>query len=378
VKTCGIGLVGAGFMGEMHARGYKLARSLRPDLGIEPRLVAVADADEARALAFADVWRPERSTTDWRSVVEDPNVDVVDICAPPAMHREVAAAAIAAGKHVYCEKPVGLSAAETAELVEAAEGAGVATLVGFNYRWIPAVALAKQIVDDGRIGSIRQVAMSFESDWAADSSTPWGWRFSAAAASSGAIGDVGSHVFDMARHLAGELTEVCGMTETFITERDHRGARVRVDTDDAFAALGRFEHGAIGTFEGSRVAPGTTVSFRWTLTGSTGSLRWDLGRMNELELYEPAADHLDGFRTIVLGPEHPIHGTFSPVRGLGVGFADSKIAEVQHLLQCLAEDVRPVPSFRDALAAARLVEGAQAGGWVTVPRLSAATEATDA
>jgi len=235
------------------------------------------------------------------------------------MHGEIAAAAISYGKHVYCEKPVGISAAQTTELAEAANQAGVSTLVGFNYRWIPAVVLAKQLVAAGRIGEVRHLTISFESDWAADPETAWDWRFSGAVASAGAIGDVGSHVFDMARYLVAEVTAVCGLTKTFIDEREQAGSRRLVDTDDAFVAIGRLANGAIGTFEGSRVAPGATVSFRFSLVGSTGSLRWNLARMNEIELYEGDAAPLDGFRTIVLGPEHPLHARFSGSPDVSVG-----------------------------------------------------------
>ena len=358
MRRVGIGIVGAGFMGGQHARGYALSRALRPDLAVTAELAAVADLDAARVEAFAAAWRPERASDDWRSVVEDPAVDVVDICLPPFLHRPVALAAIAAGKHVYCEKPVGLDVIETTELAAAARAAGVHTLVGFNYRWIPAIATAKALLDAGRIGEVRNVAMSFDSGWAADPDGPWDWRFSAQLAGTGAIGDTGSHLFDMARHLAGELDLVAATSDTCIRERRRGEQLERVDTDDAFVAIARFANGALGRFEGSRVCPGATVDFRVALTGTRGALRWSLQDMNRLELYEPAAAPLDGFTAIVLGPEHELHGTFSPVRGLGVGFADSKAAEIQHLLECLAADVEPAPCFDDALAAALLVDAA--------------------
>ncbi|HEY1689444.1 MAG TPA: Gfo/Idh/MocA family oxidoreductase [Solirubrobacteraceae bacterium] len=364
MRRVGIGLIGAGFMGSQHARGYRLARALRPDLDVEPELVVVADLDAQRAQALADAWRPGRNSAEWQSVVEDPAVDVVDICLPPFLHHQVAMAAIAAGKHVYCEKPVGLDIAETAELAAAAKAAGAHTLVGFNYRWIPAIATAKQIVESGRIGEIRNVAMSFDSNWAADPEGSWDWRFSAKLGGAGAIADTGSHLFDMARHLVGELDLVAAAIDTYIPQRRHGEQLERVDTDDAFVVIARFANGALGRFEGSRVAPGSTVDFSLTLTGTSGALRWDLQDMNKLELYERGTAPLDGFSTIVLGPEHPLHATFSPVRGLGVGFADSKTAEIQHLLECLATDVQPSPSFDDALAAAKLVDDALAAAQV--------------
>lgn len=367
VKTYGIGLVGTGFMGAMHARAYHLAHKLRPDAVPPPVLVAVADVDVSRTEAFAAQWGAGRASPDWRSVVDDPAVDVVDICTPPSLHYEIAAAAIERGKHVYCEKPVGVSAEQARQLADAAAEAGVATLVGFNYRWIPAVVLLEELVESGRLGEIRAASIVFDSDWALDPLL-WDWRFSAAEAGAGALGDVGSHVFDLARFLVGNLVEVCGDSRTFITERGSSARRRTVDTDDAWAAIGRFANGALGTFRGSRVAPGAAVTLTAEIAGSTGAARWSLARMNEVELYEVRDDKFDGFTTVRVGPEHPLHGTFSPVRGLGVGFADSKVAEVQHLLWSLAEDRSPEPSFADAFEAARVVEAVQQeDGWVSLP-----------
>ena len=360
-----VGLIGAGFMGEFHARAYATARRIAPEVPVE--VTALAEPVASLAQTFSDRWSVPVRSEDWREIVASSDIDIVDICTPPGLHREIALAALASGKHVYCEKPVGRTSRETAEIAAAARDAGVRTMVGFNYRWFPAVQHMQRLISGGEIGALRGVRMSFASDWASDLSAPWGWRLSAADAGYGALGDVGSHIFDMARLLAGELESVCGTTSTFVTPRASAGSPRDVDTDDAFAAIGRFASGAIGEFSGSRVATGSKVEFRVEVVGATGALRWDVNRLNELRRYDATGSTDDGFRTVIMGPQHKLQEQFSPVQGLGIGFEDSKAIELRALLRAIDAGMPAEPNFDDAAAVAAILDAVAAGTW-TEPR----------
>jgi predicted dehydrogenase len=357
-----VGLIGTGFMGEFHARAYQRVQQLT---GSPVDLVAVADVAAEPARAFANRWGIPFSTENWRELVADPAIQAVDICTPPILHREIGLAAISAGKHVYCEKPVGLTVTDTQALADAARHAGCRTLVGYNYRWFPAVQHAVSLIRAGALGSLRHVRVTFESDWASDPSVPWAWRLERASAGHGALGDVGSHVFDMARLLGGELAAVSGLTRTFVDVRTSEFGTHTVDTDDAFDAIATFVGGATGEFHGSRVATGSKVEFRWEVVGEQGALRWDVGRLNELRRYKTQAGETDdGFKTIFLGPQHANHGNFSPVQGLGLGFEDSKVIELSMFLRSVANGVDLGPNFEDALSVARILDAVAIGGWV--------------
>jgi predicted dehydrogenase len=360
-----VGLIGAGFMGEFHARAYASARRLVPDIPVE--VAIIAEPVPSLRDEFAERWDVSDRTGDWREVIGSAEVDIVDICTPPGLHRDIALTAIAAGKHVYCEKPVGRTSRETGEIAAAARNAPVRTMVGFNYRWFPAVQHARQLIADGELGELWNVRMSFASDWASDPTAAWGWRLSAADAGYGALGDVGSHIFDMARLLAGELESVCGLLSTFVTSRRSDSGPRQVDTDDAFAAVGRFANGGIGEFSGSRVATGSKVEFRVEVVGSEGALRWEVGRLNELRRFEGSGGPDDGFRTVQLGPQHDVQGLFSPVQGLGIGFEDSKAIEVMNFLRAIDAGVAAEPNFDDAAAVASILDAVAEGTW-TQPR----------
>ena len=364
-----VGLIGAGFMGEFHARAYATARRIAPEIPVQ--VTALAEPVAALSSAFSDRWSIGVQVADWRGIVASNDIDIVDICTPPGLHREIALAALAAGKHVYCEKPVGRTSSETAEIAAAARGSGVQTMVGFNYRWFPAVQHMEQLISNREIGALRSVRMSFASDWASDPSGPWGWRLSAADAGYGALGDVGSHIFDMARLLGGELEMVCGLTRTFVTPRASADGPRDVDTDDAFAAIGRFANGAIGEFSGSRVATGSKVEFRVEVVGEHGALRWDVNRLNELQRYDETGSSDDGFRTVMIGPQHDLQNQFSPVQGLGIGFEDSKAIEIQVLLRAIDSGTRAQPNFDDAAAVAAILDAVAMNSWAE-PRMPAA------
>jgi predicted dehydrogenase len=266
---------------------------------------------------------------------------------------------------VYCEKPVGRSAAETAEVAEAVRAAGVIGFVGFNYRWIPAISLARRLIGEGAIGDVVHVQIAKDSDSAANPARQ-DWRFFASEAGAGSLSDVGSHVFDMARSLAGDVAQVSGLTRTVITERQFRGETRTVDTDDLWMALAVFKNGATGSFQGSRVLNGYKADFRVEVSGTRGAVAWEQKRMNELDLHQARTDGLDGFTTIRLGPQHPDHGHFVPVRGHFIGFGDLKTIELSRFAAALAGDGPAEPGFEDALAVAKIIDAVPAREWVSV------------
>jgi predicted dehydrogenase len=305
-RTVGVGLIGTGFMGGIHARAYRNARWTFPDARVQPAIRVVADERLEDARAFAERFEIPEWTDDWRAVLTRPDVELIDVCTPPALHQRIATAAAGAGKHVYCEKPVGRGLDETVAIWEAVQAAGVASFVGFNFRLAPAALLGREIVAGGRIGAIRHVRVSFRSnyDYDPDRPVPWRWRFSQEVAGAGALADLGSHVIDLALHLAGPITRICGTTRTFVAERDDpdpaaRGGRRIVDNDDAFAALAEFSCGATGILDASRVSAGSRGELTFDVAGSMGAVRWDLRRMNELQVCSLGAPEAEqGFTTI--------------------------------------------------------------------------------
>ncbi|HEU4784307.1 MAG TPA: Gfo/Idh/MocA family oxidoreductase [Ktedonobacterales bacterium] len=361
-KKLGVALIGSGFMGSVHTRAYKSLPLAFPNT-VYPDVRVVADATDELAHAAARRWEIPSWTSDWRSLLDDDSIDIVDICAPPNLHREIGLAAAAAGKHVYCEKPLGVNTAETSDLCEAVHQHNVASFVGFNYRWAPATIFARQLIAAGKIGTVRNFRAAFNSDWAAADDIPWAWRFDHKTAGYGALGDVGSHVFDMARFRVGEIAHVAGYTRQVIFERPLAGASSsgtttrEVDNDDEWGALVRFEGGATGLLEGSRVATGSKTRFTFEVVGSVGSLRWDFERMNELEVYAPRQDSaLDGFTRVLMGNSHPYQGAFVPQAGISIGFLETKVLEIMAFLEGISTGVAAAPTFDDGLAVARLLD----------------------
>jgi predicted dehydrogenase len=365
-----IGLIGSGFMGKGHAMAYKLVPSVFEDLAAMPRLRLLADVEPALAERAAADLGFEESTGDWRELVTHPEVDVVDITAPNHLHAEMALAAIAAGKHVYCEKPLALDAGQACAMADAATAAGVITLVGFNYLKSPAALAAKRLIAEGVLGQIWHFRGAFNQDVLADPTQPFSWRFERALAGAGALGDLGAHVLALARFLVGEMTRVCARATTVIPERPQAAAGYgyragaaaagplrKVENEDAMQALLEFEGGASGSFETSRVATGRKVHLTYEITGSRGSLVFDHERMNELQLYlaDDPADRR-GFRTVIMGPEHPYYGAFWPVAGCGLGFGDMKVIEIYELLQAVAKGTPTRPDFADGAAVQRVID----------------------
>ncbi|MGH6943616.1 MAG: Gfo/Idh/MocA family protein [Geminicoccaceae bacterium] len=354
-----IGVIGTGFMGKCHALAFRAVPAVFPDAPLA-RLELLADVDPvvteraARSFGFA------RWTTDWRALVADPAVALVAIATPNFLHEEMALAAIAAGKHVYCEKPLALDARGAKAMADAAESAGVRTLVGYNYLRNPATRLAREIIQSGEIGEIVHFKGAHLEDYMSDPEAPFSWRCKKTTAGAGAVADLGSHAISLARFLVGEITEACGSVQTMIKERPLPGERSRmgaVEVDDQAQALVRFEGGAAGTLEASWIAAGRKMALTYEVTGTKGALMHDQERMNELRLFSYGhAKRLDGFKTILTGPEHPDYGAFCPAAGHQLGFNDLKVIEVKDLLEGIARRAPLDPDFRGAWKIARVVD----------------------
>jgi predicted dehydrogenase len=348
-----IGMVGSGYIARAHVYGYRTMPSVFPEAAALPRLEMVADLDEGLAASARARFGFARHSGDWRRLVEDPAVDIVDICFPSVMHREVALAAIAAGKHVYCEKPVGLSGKEAGEIAAAASRAGTKSLVGYSYLRNPLIGFAKKLIDEGAIGEIVHFRGAHNEDYMADPAAPFVWRCDPKiAGEAGALGDLGGHIVSIAKRLVGEIRAVCGQARTVIKERpvasSSREMR-KVGNDDEAQFLIEFANGATGHIESSRIATGSRMDITYEITGTHGAIQFDGERMNELKLFSDR-DPVDrqGFRTIYAGPAHPPYGNFLPAPGHGLGFNDHKVIEAFELMQLVAKDAPAMPDLTEA------------------------------
>jgi predicted dehydrogenase len=360
-----VGMVGYAFMGAAHSQAWRTVNHAF-DLPLSARMSVVCGRDEDKVAAAAAKLGWEGHATDWRAVVERDDIDLVDICTPGDTHREIALAALAAGKHVLCEKPLANSVAEAREMAAAAataEAQGVRAMCGFNYRRVPAVALMRQLVAAGRIGTIRHVRAVYLQDWIVDPQFPLVWRLRKDVAGSGALGDIGAHIVDLTQHVTGQsIASVSALTETFIRERPlpsessglgatgNGGGSGPVTVDDAALFLARLDGGAIATYEATRFATGRKNGLRVELNGSLGSLVFDFERMNELSFYDgtrPSEEQ--GFtRILVTEPEHPYMAAWWPA-GHPIGYEHSFTHEMRDLLAAIAAGENPRPSFADAL-----------------------------
>jgi predicted dehydrogenase len=357
----GIGLVGYRFMGAAHSNAYRqVARFF--DVDPVPRMRAICGRDEDAVRSAAATFGWEDYETDYRRLVERDDIDLVDVATPGNTHREIVLAALAAGKHVLCEKPLANSLAEARQMLDAARDAGVVNMVCFNYRRAPAVQLAKKLVEEGRLGQIRHWRAVYLQDFIMDPSFPLIWRLDKEVAGSGALGDIGAHITDLAHYLVGPISEVIGTMQTFIKERPLQEASTgalaasavggtqmgEVTVDDAAAYLARFENGAMGTFEATRFAAGRRNHNSFEINGSQGSVVFDLERMNELEVYfvDDPAD-VQGFRTVtVTEPDHPYIEAWWPP-GHTIGYEHTFIHTIKDLLDGIAAGENPAPSFED-------------------------------
>ena len=368
-----IGLIGAGWMGKAHSVAYRNVAAVFGTEPAVPKLEVVADLNPEWAKAAAQNLGFARWTADWREVVQDPRVDAVDITAPNHVHAEVALAALAAGKPVYCEKPLANTAAETGPMAEAAKAAGVVTLVGFNYLKNPAHPYARELIRSGELGEITLFRGTFDQDLQADPDFPFTWRHERKIAGTGTLGDMASHTQAFAQYLVGDTVEVCGLLETFIRERPvaasgtgqssraGAGAPVRpVENDDVTQYLMRFASGAIGTIGSSRVGTGRKLGLDYEIQGTKGALRFTQERMNELQLYrhtDPAAER--GYKCVYIGPDHPGYAAFHPIPGIGLGYNDQKIIEARELIAAVAEGRPAEPDFAFGHAVTRVLDAVQ-------------------
>ncbi len=335
MKNLNFGLIGTGFMGNAHAIALRSVGTVFNDIA-SPTLRCLVDPDARTAANLAKSWGFEDSSDDWQAVCADPNIDVVDICTPNHLHKEMALAAIQAGKHVYCEKPLALTAEDARLMRDAADDAGVRTSMGFNYICNPVISKARQMITCGSIGEIYSFRGSYQEDYLADPATPFGWRLLRNQGGAGALADLGTHLISMAEYLLGPLAAVFGSLSTVHPNRPDpvTGDLRTVENEDIAQVLVRFSRGCPGTMEFSRVATGKKCGLEFEIAGSEGSIAFDQERMNELRVYSNSGD-LDerGFRTILAGPEHPDYAAFCPAPGHGLGINDLKIIEVRNLLQ---------------------------------------------
>lgn len=359
-KRIGIGLIGSGFMGKTHALGFAIASRVF-DLPFEIDLAVLADVNEAAAASAARQLGFRRSTGHWRDLLDDPEIQVVDITTPNTLHREMALAAIAAGKHVYCEKPLAPTAAEALEMAQAAAKAGVATQVGFNYLKNPMMAVAKALIDAGEIGEVRTFRGVHAEDYMADARAPWTWRLDPAGGG-GALADIGSHILATARHLVGPITSVMAEVDTSIGARPVAAGATEtrpVEVDDVARLFLKFANGATGSLEANWIATGRKMQHDFEIYGSKGAIVFSQERFNELGVYfTDDKTGLRGYRTIFAGPEHEPYGAFCVAPGHQIGFNDLKAIEVRDFLLAVAGGPIAGPDFSGGHEIQKLVEAA--------------------
>lgn len=376
----GVGLISVGWMGRLHSRAYLASGQHYPEVPVAASLVVAADPDEQGRRHASDALGYRETVSDYRAVLEHPDVDVVSICSPNFLHHEIALAAIAARKPFWIEKPMGRGVEESRDIAQRAHSAGLVTSVGFNYRHAPAIAHARELVRGGAIGRVTNVRVALLADYSSDPDGALTWRFSRDRAGSGVLGDLLSHGADLAQYVVGRIASVTSTTETFIRERplpasgtashfskgDERGPKGAVENEDYAAILARFDGGAVGVFESSRVAIGPRAEYVIEVYGTTGSVRWDFQRLNELQI----ATDTSGYRTIMVGPGFGEFSRFQPGAGTGMGFDDLKTIEATLFLRSVVEGRQLAPSATDAWSAAEIVDAAlrsaTSGNWVDV------------
>ncbi|WP_449601773.1 Gfo/Idh/MocA family protein [Paenibacillus sp. Marseille-Q9583] len=372
MKQLRIGMIGYKFMGKAHSNAYRslpmfFPKALKPEMFVICGRNTEALAEAATQLGWSDC------VTDWKDLIAREDVDLIDINAPSNAHKEIALAAAKAGKHIFCEKPLALTLADSREMLQAAEDAGVTHMVGFNYRFSPAVRLAKKLVESGRLGKIYHFRAWFLQDWIIDPEFPLVWRLQKEIAGSGSHGDLGAHLIDLAHFLVGDVKEVIGMSETFIKERplaaemtglsakgDKDAPKGKVTVDDATLFLARFDNGALGSFEATRFAAGHRSTNSFEINGSLGSVKFDFERMNELEVYlNSDAEDVQGFRRVLAtDPAHEYAEAWWPP-GHTIGFEHTFIHEMLELSNAIEEGRQPVPNFHDGVKCQAVLEAVE-------------------
>ncbi len=381
-KSLNVAMIGYGFMGKAHSNAYRKVGNFFPDLEHRPVLKCLCARDAAKAGVFAETWGYESVETDWKKVIERDDIDLVDICSPNDSHLEIAVAAAKAGKMVACEKPLAMNVAEAEEMTAAVEEAGVPNMVWFNYRRVPAISLARQVVEEGRIGKPYHYRATYLQDWTIAEDVPQGgaalWRLDVDVAGSGVTGDLLAHSIDTAMWLNGPITRVVADTETFVKERMHQetGEVQPVGIDDACMFLARFANGSMGTFESTRYARGRKNYNTFEMNGADGSVKFDLEDPQYLDFFEytqqqsgkKVEDHLTGWRRVhVTNSEHPYMDKWW-VPGCTVGYEHTFIHALADFLEGIEKGTPTQPDFRNALQTQKVCDAvlasAQSGGWV--------------
>lgn len=372
MKDLKIGLVGAGFMAKAHSMAYATMPMFFWPAPAMPVRYAVCDIDEQSAKEAAQKFGYQKYRTNWQDLINDDEIDIIDIATPNDIHAEIAIAAAKAGKHVFCEKPIGMDVREAEDMLAAVEAAKVKHMLAFNYRRTPAILLAKKLIENGEIGIVQNFRGTYLQDWSASPNSPLSWRFQKKICGSGALGDIGTHVIDIARYLVGEVDEACAMMRTYIKQRPIQTSGVDrlgianndlvkelgdVDVDDEVVSMLKFKNGAIGSLEATRNAWGRNNFITLEIHGDKGSIYFNYERRDELQVCF-ASDRADvrGFRTIYTGPNQPYGEYLWPIPALGIGYGETKIIECYDFFKAIINDESVDPNFADGLAIAKICD----------------------
>ena len=396
-RVVGVGLISVGWMGNLHTRAYKAVSQFYPELNVEVKLVIAADTSEERIKYASEVLGYSQTTTNYHDVLNHPDVDVVSICSPNFLHKEMGIAAAKAGKAFWIEKPVGRGASETLEVEEAVNKAQIETTIGFNYRHPPVVEYAKKIIAEGQLGKITNVRGSYFADYSAEPNGALSWRFIREYAGSGVLGDLMGHLVDQVQYILGPISDVTGIIKTVITERPvlqmgsgthfdviEGGEKKPVENEDYGGMLVRFADnaiasGAVGTLEASRVSVGPRASYNFEIYGTNGSLKWDFERLNELELVIGRRGPNVGYQRIMANPYMGDFAKFQPGPGVSMGYDDLKIIEAKKFLEAYLGGPKLNSNIHDAVAAAKVVTGAEesaaSGKWIKISPTAGTTAA---
>ena len=374
MKEIGVGVIGTGFMGKAHSIAYSASASVF-GTGLRPRLEIVCDLSPDRAAERATDLGFSRYTDKWQEVINDPNVQLISVCTPNDTHAEISIAALKAGKHVWCEKPMSTTLADSTKMAETAASSSAQTIIGYNYTKNPAVTHARRLIESGAIGRVSGFFCRYDVDNEADEERPWSWRMARASSGTGANGDVLSHVISVAHYLTGStIARVVG--DISVVHEDRRdpndeGKTKTVDNDDMVSALVHFENGVHGHIGASRVTWGRKCGLRWEVHGTKGTICYDQERLNEIQLFTRQDDPAtDGFRTILTGPLHPPYQAFLPNGGHSLGYMDVKICELYELLQAIESKAPVWPDFQAGLIIEKVMDAvdrsALEGQWMDV------------
>ncbi len=385
-RTLNIAMIGGGFMGKAHALAYAAMPMFFWPAPAIPHRKVIVDVTQELAETGRARYGFDEASSDWKAIVARKDIDAIDIVTPNDSHAEIAIAAAKAGKHIICEKPLARTGAEAKTMLEAVEKAGVTHMVAFNYRRTPAIALAKKYIEEGRIGTILSFRGTYLQDWSADPNGPLSWRFQKKIAGSGAVGDIGTHVIDLARYLVGEISAVNALVKTYIptrplqsggfdqlaaSDKSGKGPRGAVDVDDEMLTLVKFANGATGSIEATRNAYGRNNFITLEIHGDKGSISFNYERMDELDvMFADDPSDARGFRTVYTGPAHPYGDALWPIPALGVGYGETKIIECFDFINAIVRNEQPSPNFRDgyriSLIADAILRSGETQSWTEI------------